>query len=478
MSITATVTFNDPRAAFAAYYPLLTLNTVAAAQRWGQYLASNAVLEIEISFTDVSGTGTASARSASSVFIGEWNGLRLFQGAGGHEVATGIDANGSLPDIFIDFAPRHLTDTLWLDPTPEDRSAPPPDRVDGMGTLLHEIGHGLGFTGWRDDFTGQLPPEYASPYDVLVTQMNGFFFFVGENAVAEYGGLVPLTSGNLYHYGNRAPAPGSDLVPDALMNGVASRRGSVRDISALDVAFLADIGLPVLGSAAFPGYEVMAGSAGSDVLRGFAGKDELSGGAGNDTLEGGSEDDVLLGGPGLDTAVFPGGRGEYVVSRSPVAYVVSHNSGTDTDMLADVERLQFADKKVALDLAADQSAGKAVRLIGAAFGADYIPQYISAGIALFDSGLSVLNVAHRALDTPLYLSLAASDSHASFVETVYRNIVGQPPSPAERAYYVGFLQGSGGTMTQAELLAAAANLPSNALNIDLVGLQQSGIEYV
>jgi hypothetical protein len=43
---------------------------------------------------------------------------------------------------------------------------------------------------------------------------------------------------------------------------------------------------------------------------------------------------------------------------------------------------------------------------------------------------------------------------------------------------VGLLQGSGGTMTQAELLTLAANAPANEANIGLVGLQQSGVDYI
>ncbi len=51
-------------------------------------------------------------------------------------------------------------------------------------------------------------------------------------------------------------------------------------------------------------------------------------------------------------------------------------------------------------------------------------------------------------------------------------------SAANRDLYVGLLQCSGGTMTQAGLLMLAANAELNAVNINLVGLQQSGVEFV
>jgi len=64
------------------------------------------------------------------------------------------------------------------------------------------------------------------------------------------------------------------------------------------------------------------------------------------------------------------------------------------------------------------------------------------------------------------------------VNTVYKNVVGALPSDAVRDSFVGLLQGSGGTMTQAQLLELAANAGANATNINLVGLQQSGAEFV
>ena len=64
------------------------------------------------------------------------------------------------------------------------------------------------------------------------------------------------------------------------------------------------------------------------------------------------------------------------------------------------------------------------------------------------------------------------------MNTVYRNVVGELPSTADRDYFLGMLQGSGGTMTQAQLLEAAAYAEVNVQNIGLVGMQQAGVEYL
>jgi hypothetical protein len=477
MSITTTVTFSDPRSSFAAFYPDLINTTRAAVSRWAQYLDGNAALEIQIDFDDDSPNVLASAGSATSIFIGEWNGIDQFQSGAVYEIATGIDLTGTRPDVLISISPRFLVDTYWFDPTPEQRNPPPPDKHDAFSILLHEIGHALGVIGFRDDITGQLSDNFESPYDAFVTNINGFFYFAGENAVAAYGGPVPLTAENLYHYGNIAPAPGTDL-QRALMSGTGLPRGLMQEVSSLDLAILEDIGLPVKGYTVNPGHEVMIGSAGNDVLRGFDGIDALRGGSGNDTLDGGADNDTLLGGTGTDTALFSSIRAAYSIDRFSPAYTVSRNSVADVDTVLGVERLQFADKKVAIDLGPGESAGNAVRLIGAAFDVSFIPQFVGVGITLFDMGLSIFDVAQRALNTAEFLTLAGSRSNVDFVNTVYRNIVGQLPSNAERDFYVGLLQGSGGTMTQAELLATAANVPANELNIGLVGLQAGGIEFV
>ena len=45
-------------------------------------------------------------------------------------------------------------------------------------------------------------------------------------------------------------------------------------------------------------------------------------------------------------------------------------------------------------------------------------------------------------------------------------------------YLEGLLQDHGGTMTRGDLLAFAANTDLNLQQIDILGLQQSGVEYI
>ncbi len=225
------------------------------------------------------------------------------------------------------------------------------------------------------------------------------------------------------------------------------------------------------------GNDTLNGGDGKDWLIGDAGNDTLYGDAGNDGLIGGAGNDSIDGGVGIDIAVFNGNRSSYTVTRTGTGFTTSGPDGLDT--LTNVERLQFFDKKFAFDLSPGQAAGNAVRIIGAAFGAPSInPAFVGIEIGLFDSDMTMLDVCQAFVSASAFITKAGSSSNINFVNFVYKNVVGVLPSTEERNYFEGLLQGSGGAMTQAELLMLAANADANAVNINLVGLQQRGVEFV
>ena len=218
---------------------------------------------------------------------------------------------------------------------------------------------------------------------------------------------------------------------------------------------------------------IFSGTEGADRLTGTSGDDYILASGGNDTLDGLGGNDILGGGFGIDTAIFHSNRANYTVSGSGSGLSVTGAEGNDT--LTGIERFQFADKKIAIDLGAGQSAANTVKLIGAAFDAPTIqahPDYIGVGLNLFDSGQSMLQVAQ------LVVGVLGNPGNDAFVDRVYQNVVGSAPSPADHNYFVGLLTGSGGSMSQAQLLEIAANSDVNATNINLVGLQQTGVEFI
>lgn len=217
---------------------------------------------------------------------------------------------------------------------------------------------------------------------------------------------------------------------------------------------------------------VISGTDNADELIGTEGADVFQAGAGNDRLNGLEGDDVVDGGQGVDMLLLSSSRASYITSRSTSTFSVSGPDGSDT--LSNVERLQFSDKNFAIDLDAGQSGNNTARLIGAAFDAVTIParpDYVGIGLKLFDVGQSMFDVAQLAL------SAMGNLTNEAFVDTVYLNVVGTAPVQADRNFYIGLLEGSGGALSQAQLLEIAASSEANAANIDLVGLQQSGMEY-
>lgn len=211
-----------------------------------------------------------------------------------------------------------------------------------------------------------------------------------------------------------------------------------------------------------------------------AGADTVTGGAGNDTARGAAGNDTFDGRGGVDTAVYGSTRATYTITRTALDTwkVASGVDGTDT--LTNVERLKFSDKSLAFDLSGSGHAAETAEIIGAAFGTSslLIPDYVGIGLGLFDGGMSMDEVCALVLRTPAFMALSGTQSNVEFVNLVYKNVTDNLPSTVERDFYVNMLQGSGGTMSQAELLKLAALSETNLTHIGLVGMQTTGIEYV
>ena len=196
----------------------------------------------------------------------------------------------------------------------------------------------------------------------------------------------------------------------------------------------------------------------------------------NDTIKGQPGTDFFDGGLGLDTVVYSGPMERYTINKTGNRYVVSEPTGSDdTDYLINIERLQFSNTKVALDMTGN--AGEAARLIGALLGPSYVKDKTLAGvvIGLLDQNYSTQTIATLGLGTSTYIGLAGSSSNEDFVKHVFKNVIGRPPVEAELQTYVGML--SAGT-SQAALAVMAADTEFTAEKIGLAGLVLNGWEFI
>ncbi|RAI54678.1 hypothetical protein [Roseicella frigidaeris] len=211
--------------------------TEAAAAQWSQYIHGFGSIDIQVTVT---ATTRANARAATTNPIGTSGSLTLYETSPATELQTGRDLNGAAPDILINVDPGFLA-FFSLDPG----SAPPTGKADGLGLMMHEIGHGLGFVSLRNPDTGAFAGA-ASTWDAALLETANGLFFGGATARAVHGGPVAVTTlrnGEQYsHIGNSL----NEEIGWDLMNGVATVTGRRYPISDLDLAMLKDIGLPVI----------------------------------------------------------------------------------------------------------------------------------------------------------------------------------------------------------------------------------------
>ena len=134
-----------------------------------------------------------------------------------------------------------------------------------------------------------------------------------------------------------------------------------------------------------------------------------------------------------------------------------------------VERLIFSDKSIAIDI--NGNAGTTAKILGAVFGKDSLSnkQYVGIGLNLLDAGMSTTTLASLAVDAA---NLKTNDQ---IVSTLWKNVFGTTATSADKAPYVKLLDDG---MSAGTLAWLAADTTFNKVNINLVGLALTGIEYI
>jgi subtilisin-like proprotein convertase family protein len=228
-------------------------------------------------------------------------------------------------------------------------------------------------------------------------------------------------------------------------------------------------GTTVIQAVGGDGNDVLIANDLGNTLRGMAGSDRITGGAGNDNLDGGVD---------IDTVVYATNRVNSTLTKTASGWSVS--SGVDgSDTLSNVERLQFGDKKLVLDLSPTEHGGQALEFIGLVAPALVnTPSVVGLILGLFDQGKSLHDVCQMAIDVGLVNSIAGSGTNAALAAMAFRNLIGSEADASTVDMLVGFMDGRSASYSQTDFMTVIAGLDLNQTHIGLVGLQQSGIEYV
>lgn len=235
-----------------------------------------------------------------------------------------------------------------------------------------------------------------------------------------------------------------------------------------------------LGNDTLRNIENITGSIFNDTLTGNSSNNRCEGTDGNDRIVGSQGNDYLSGGSGIDTVAHEQPRNTYTLQQSNAdGYTIEKPNAFGSDILSGIERLEFSDKKIALDLAPEGHAGKSLQFIGVlAFGYIGNPKVVGNIISVFDQGKSMNEVCQLAIDLGLTRDLAGSASNIDLARLAYRNVVGTEASTSDAENLASYIQGSGGSMSQADFLTAVAQLELNNLHVNLLGLRSTGVEYI
>jgi len=255
-----------------------------------------------------------------------------------------------------------------------------------IGVLAHEMLHVLGFNDNVSLFGDQIETVGSSSY------------FTGRNATAINGGKVLLSS-DASHVADRADLINPYYTGEHLYFADSN---SHSPFSAVDLAILKDLGYLVADTiVSADGHTYVPGNlkTGHTTVTGIA---------------------------GVDTLVLDAKASDYTVKAGANGYSVTDQAGTL--QLASIERIEFSDTALALDVAAHENGGMVYRMYQAAFGRTPDTGGLGYWLPKVDDGLSVLDLAREFKNSAEFTHLyGANLDDSGFISQLYANVLRRAP---------------------------------------------------
>lgn len=232
----------------------------AAASSLASYLVVESPVKLTINVTGENAPLSSTLAWASSDLSA--SGAGFLGTVAQKKILTGVDPNGAAADgrVHFNFGPSWgLGDSVSS------------SRYDFQATAMHELMHALGFISFVDrsgsntsrtwttfdsfivdgngvDVIGS-DLRWKSAYNPNLTGGNGGLYFGGPNAVAVYGGLVPLYTPSPWASGSSVSHLDDDTFRGAnrqMMNAFVKRGPGIRTLSSIELAMLEDLGYTVI----------------------------------------------------------------------------------------------------------------------------------------------------------------------------------------------------------------------------------------